>query len=271
MNYRRPITGNPIIARSGEPICAIDKRWFERHDERALIIQFICDRRLFGDAYRRLQGDYFWNMPPESGVLVAPLRVTAEIFPGEIRPGDIDILLLPYEGDEIVLDRAMALEVKVVRASFDDQGKSPNQFGFTQAESLLRLGFPYVGVVHLIVADQSPPLEWRQMMQAKVMEDDKVGDFQDIVVDTLPSKLIERCFGRLLARRTNDQIGLISAFVGDIDDPKRGMWCPQGQEARLNSNLRQEALDRLAAYLHKNTHLFLATPRHDSDRWAKGG
>ena len=71
-------------------------------------------------------------------------------------PGDIDILIVPYENDFLQLDRVLAIEVKVVRASFEKQGRSPNDFGISQTKALLRAGFPYCAVAHLIVSDESP-------------------------------------------------------------------------------------------------------------------
>lgn len=269
MNYRRPIVCHPLPLRHGEGFAAIPLKWIRRHDERALIFQLICDRRLFGCVYDLLQGDYFQSMPPESGVFLTPLAITSTIVPGAIRPGDIDILVIPYEGDEIILERTVAIEVKVVRGSFANQGKSPNEFGFSQSHELLNLGFPYVALVHLIVSDQSPPASWKKLVKGTVATGDQVVDLHDAMVDTLPSTLIDRCYGRLLAHSNDDRLGLVSAYLGDVRDARRGTWFPSGREALFNPQCRLETLKGVAHYFERNPGSFLPTPRHSSDRIAR--
>jgi hypothetical protein len=72
----------------------------------------------------------------------------------------------------------MAIEVKAIRASFAKQGRSPNEYGFSQAAALIAIGFPYVTVAHLIVSDRSPRSAWRKMMGAVVLNSDgELGEF----------------------------------------------------------------------------------------------
>jgi hypothetical protein len=125
---------------------------------------------LFGHAYRALQADYFDEMLLDAGVFIAPLILTHKIFPGMHRPGDIDLLVIPYEGGHLVLERTLAIEFKVIRASFARQGKSPNDFGYSQAAALLDLGIPYVAVGHFITSDSSPRELWHQVMRGEILD-----------------------------------------------------------------------------------------------------
>lgn len=140
--FRKQIKVPPRSVRDGGVSFMIPAALMEKQDEIAMSIQFISDRMLFGLAYSGVQGDYFDGMPPKSGVLIHPLVPTGSIAKGASRPGDIDLLIVPYENDDLILHRAVAMEIKALRVRHLRKGKSPNQFGFSQASSLLELGFP---------------------------------------------------------------------------------------------------------------------------------
>ena len=133
------------------PISSIEKA-----TEQAVTIQFVADRRLFGACYSLLRPEYFDTAQQGCGVMIAVEVESQEIVSDMKFPGDIDILIIPYEGNQLIVSDTLAVEVKVVRARFERQEKSPNQFVFSQAKSLLKYGFPFVAVVHLIVSDKSP-------------------------------------------------------------------------------------------------------------------
>ena len=146
-------------------------------------------------------------MPKASGVYVAFAVPTDKFSVTVRRPGDVDMLAIPYEGDELILHRTLAIEVKAVRATFLKQGKSPNEFGLSQVRGLSSLGFPYVAVAHLIVADASPEVAWREIGCARVL--DKEGNVEllsPVATDCLPTDLIERSFGRLSKASPDDDM-----------------------------------------------------------------
>lgn len=238
--------------------------------EDVLVMSFMCDRKLFGLAYWEVQPDYFDQMSTNSGVFIAPLVQTKDILTGADRPGDIDLLVIPYEDDELVLERVLVIEAKVVRARYVRQDKSPNEFGFSQALSLLELGFPYVAVAHLIVSDLSPQEEWREMMAAEVLDrEGNVKDLGKVKIDPMPGSLTDRAFGRLQKNCRVSEVGLISAYVfspifGNCDPKRRMVHYPSGRAAILNSRTRAETLDRVGSYFEERFADFLDSPRYDS-------
>src|SRR5665213_4540576 len=143
MRLRRHIRHRPRLVRSGEIGFQVPRRWVELNAEQAITVEFVARRQLFGHAYGRLQPDYFHDMPQHSGVFLLLFTETRALAPRAQRPGDIALIVLPYEGDELVLERTLAVEIKIVRATYDKQGRSPNEFGFSQAAALRELGFPY--------------------------------------------------------------------------------------------------------------------------------
>jgi len=236
---------------------------------------FVLQRRLFGLAYWQLQPDYFDSMPDNSGVYVSIAIPTNEVLPGTRNPGDIDLLIIPYEGNELILSRVMAVEVKIIRASFERQGKSPNEMGFSQAGELMKAGFPYVAVAHLIVSDQSPEHAWETMGQTRVLNDEGLCEpVASVLIDTLPKRLLERGIGRLRSTRTKPEIGLAAVFLGATDDevtnvdPRGGMWFPSGSAAGPNPEVRPEAKKAVAGYFERRGRRFFDIPRFDpGTRW----
>ena len=152
-------------------------------------------------------------MPPKSGVFVIGFVPSSEVISDMSFPGDINLLVIPYEGDDLVIARTLAIEIKVVRASFENQGKSPDRFGFSQAQSLLDHGFPYAGVLHLIVSDTSPEDAWEEVQVARVIDEEGRVEFVGTTkADMMPANLISRSYGRLKANRQNETIGIIGSY-----------------------------------------------------------
>lgn len=243
---------------------AVPESLISSRHEIALIIQLVCERRLFGLAYLELQPDYFDAMPQDSGVLLCPLVLTRELFPEAVRPGDIDLLVIPYENDQLVLHRVMAIEAKAIRATFMKQGKAPNEFGFSQAAALLDLGFPYVALAHLIVSDTSPESAWREMGVAEKIDDDgRVKILPNIMTDMMPADLMNRGLGRLRANRRIPELGLLAAYLETA--PRAGFgnsfWFPEGMAARFNPKVTTDTLERIGDFYHANVGRFIMTPR----------
>lgn len=229
-----------------------------------MVIQLLSERQLFGEVYRQLHPDAEHQGVPFSGVLVAPSVPTHLLAPQVRLPGDVDVLAIPYEREHLLLGQALAMEIKVVRASFAKQGKSPNEFGFSQACGLLDIGVPYAALVHLVVSDASPPERWETKHRVRVLDNEgHVSEPEEIQVDMLPSKLIDRGFHRLLANSKEPTVGLACAYLGDLTDARRGMWFPSGRHAAWNPKATSACLQRLAEVYETYADRFLATPRYD--------
>src|SRR5699024_828773 len=142
---------------------------FSHNDEAILTVRLVMDRQHFGRCYRLLAPELFETMDVSSGVMVAWLIPSEKLLPGISYPGDIDLLIIPYSSGNLLLAETLAVEVKVVRTSFKKQGKSPNQFGMSQASSMLAHGFPNVAVLHLVVSDKSPPSAWREVAITEII------------------------------------------------------------------------------------------------------
>ena len=268
--HRRRFAARPPLLGDGALIFPMERALVRRNAEIAIVVAFIARRRLFGDVYSQLLPDYFWKMPRGSGVLIQPLTPTRNIAPKATRPGDIDLLIVPYEGDELVLDQTLAVEAKVLRASHARPGKSPNEFGFSQAGALLELGFPYVAVAHLIVSDTSPIESWREAQTYKVLDSfGNLGEPSTEKIDFLPLDLVDRAFGRLQRGCPDDRLGLAAAYVRNEDhvlaEQHSGTWNAECRPASLNPNFQTDLLDAISAYLQARPNWWFDTPRFDPE------
>jgi len=72
------------------------------------------------------------------------------------KPGEIDILLIPFDNKEVFYDKASAFEVKIAKPDIDRMYKGANSDGYTQTMGLVKAGFPYVGLVHVVCSKPIP-------------------------------------------------------------------------------------------------------------------
>ncbi len=71
------------------------------------------------------------------------------------KPGDIDVLVVPKFRSDRFVERSMAIEVKRLFAPREKRQKSPNSFGASQVKGLFTDGFPFAGLMHLVLAEAS--------------------------------------------------------------------------------------------------------------------
>jgi hypothetical protein len=157
----------------------------------------------------------------------------------------------------------MAIEVKVVRASFARQGRSPNEFGYSQASALIDLGFPYVALMHIVISDASPEDAWREVLVARLEEEDRITMLGARLADTLPTDLVYRSFGRLEANATRNELGLVAAYLDERAGGGR-RWMPLARRAVFNPAFNPTLYRAIANYYEAHSKRFLETPRFDS-------
>jgi len=261
MKIPKPLPLIPPLPHGTEIL--LPREWFENNDERGIIARLIIDKRYFGSCYRELHPLFFEN-DSYKGVVVSMLVDSHKVHPDLKRPGDIDILVIPYTKDSLVFSETMAIEAKVLRSAYANQNKSPNQFGFSQADGLWNIGFPYVAVAHFIVSDRSPPHQWRRILQGTAGENDTINNLKEVYVDDLPLILMERTLGRLSKSCKNQSFGLLSSYLGNIED--KSMFFPDGTGCTKNTLKNNSLMKGLIKYYSENYKRFLNIPKNPPDR-----
>ncbi|KAA9013442.1 MULTISPECIES: hypothetical protein [Sphingobium] len=149
--------------------------------------------------------------PPRPGwdyIIFAEVpREDLGLKPGQ--PGDIDILIIPTFHGQPRPEFAAAIEVKRLALRGPNWSKNVDRYGITQANGLLKAGFPYVGILHLIMNAPGPTENWRNLQEFKVVGDDGRVEFvAETEIDMTGPIAAERQFSRLLKQNPHPSIGL---------------------------------------------------------------
>jgi hypothetical protein len=79
------------------------------------------------------------------------------------RPGDIDMLVIPCVGRRRMWEEATAIEVKAYGLSRERRGKSVGDTGREQVIGLVNMGFPYVGLLHVVPVEPGAGEELKRL------------------------------------------------------------------------------------------------------------
>jgi hypothetical protein len=173
----------------------------------------------------------------------------------EGQPGDIDLLIVPYRGTRVHIGKAAAIEIKRLSLKAPRWDKSTDRYGITQANGLLEAGFPYVGILHLIVHAEGPAANRKEMMVGRVIGPDGRIEFEDDeATDMTGSQTSDRQLGRLMARNPDPVIGLNCVSVADVTFQGRPgvmVGMPNGRPAKRNPQTSERCLRGIADFVRQ--------------------
>lgn len=136
------------------------------------------------------------------------------------KPGDIDLLLIPRHGDERVVAKSMAIEVKKFYVPQSKRSKSPNQYGATQTNGLLIDGFPFVGLLHIPIIQPSDASRWKVVpeMGTKLV-DGRPHIIGEAAVDIESYNVSRRHHGRFSRFKLDEPVGY-NSFALSLDESR---------------------------------------------------
>jgi hypothetical protein len=137
------------------------------------------------------------------------------------KPGDIDLLLIPGGGSGPDASRTMAIEVKVVRPTITNPSRNSNSYGRSQVAGLLRDGFPFVGLLHIVIPEKLPPnmLTDIPFMSSSLGPDgEPVMTGETMKVDMFPIAASKRQHSRLLSLGVPSSVAFTSVGIGLSED-----------------------------------------------------
>lgn len=182
------------------------------------------------------------------------------------KPGDFDLIIIPYGENKIFFERTGACEVKVVRPTRKKPLKNANSLGRTQLNGLIKDGFPFVGLMHLSMSEPLKDFEkstldyctikansGKKPEEGKIHEDYfvkvKVDTFQWFSVDKQLKRLLSSeipkyaallCFG--LTKRNENEF-LIESVSEKFTDYQKGYF---------NPNLKEETIEKVRKHFKNN-------------------
>jgi hypothetical protein len=170
-------------------------------------------------------------------------------------PGDVDLLIVPYRGTRVHIGKAAVLEIKRLSLKSPNWHKTTDRYGITQANGLLEAGFPYVGILHLIVHAEGPAENRKEMMVGRVICPDGRIEFEDDeTTDMTGSQTSDRQLGRLMARNPDPVIGLNCVSVADVTFQGRPgvmVGMPNGRPAKRNPQTSERCLHGIADFMRQ--------------------
>lgn len=186
-------------------------------------------------------------------------------FQKDEKPGDFDILLIPYSDTEIFFHRTCAVEVKVVRPRRNNPGKAPTSYGIKQVEGLVKDGFPLVGLIHIC---KTEPLKENEKTTVKydltpfdidkpLNNNDFLKNIEPVKFDYFSQLSAENQMKKLLSKEVPKYVGLntvgvniqkdgglITCFNFDFNNK----YC----SGYFNPYKKTETIDRIKNFYEKN-------------------
>lgn len=93
---------------------------------------------------------------PYKGVYIAKEMLRQEFglpIGKDIKPGDFDIIIIPYDDDNIYYSKTCVYEVKVNRPTNKKPNASAKTNGVDQINGLIKDGFPYISLIYVTVSE----------------------------------------------------------------------------------------------------------------------
>jgi len=175
----------------------------------------------------------------------------------ERKPGDIDLLIIPFNDYRYHFERSIAIEVKVLRPTIAKPSRNSNSMGFKQTSGLLQDGFPFVGLLHIAVPETTPAeFCWDVPMIANTLgpNGELVETGERVVIDPFPIITAQRQEGRINALGLPVEAGFKSIGLNLSRDGEDFSGGTVGFEKTggPNPQLSQELLAAIEEYLNNH-------------------
>ncbi len=185
------------------------------------------------------------------------------------KPGDFDILIIPFSKDNIHFERTCAIEVKVVRPNRKNPKKAPNSYGIKQIKGLVQDGFPLVGLLHICMTEPLKEHEKQTINFDPIPFDiDNPSNNKNFFENAVPVKFdhfssfsAENQMKRLVSKDIPKFVGLMTVGVNLTDNGKLMTWFNHDfnngfSAGYFNPNKKECTIDRIKSYYKENEREF---------------
>lgn len=133
------------------------------------------------------------------------------------KPGDFDLIMIPFSENETYFERTAACEVKVVRPSRINPLRNANSMGTTQLNGLIKDGFPFVGLIHVSITEPLKDYEKTTIdyctlpanSDERIEEGKKIEDYLvEVKIDNFPWFSADKQLQRLVSFEIPKYVGL---------------------------------------------------------------
>jgi len=237
----------------------------------------IYDPLKFDDLY----GDRY------TGFYVAKMITREELgLSSGTKPGDFDVLIIPFSDNRIYFDRTVASEIKLVRPTRKNPSKNANSLGITQLKGLIADGFPLVSLVHITMPE---PLEDHEKMRIKMcnrpidMDNPKnnigaLEDTRDVYYDWFGDYSSDKQIQRMLVMDIPKYAGIYAACLNVYDNGTTSISsCTQDfwhyQAGYFNPHVKPETVNLIKSHFenHKEKYYCKYVPKYKGDLLGTSG
>jgi hypothetical protein len=239
-------------------------RWLDERD----IIDILINWEKNNGTYRLRA---FWNIiyPPISfidpeegsnyiGYYVAKNIIRTEMgFDNSSKPGDFDIIVIPFSPTYIYFERSATYEVKIVRPSRSKPSKNANSLGITQLNGLIKDGFPLVSLIHICMTEPLLDSEKQAVKYNDVPMDIHVPNNKglldgaiDVLYDWFGIFSADKQMQRIISQDIPKYVGLFCASLNvykdnhvDIESCSADFW--NFQAGYFNPHVKQGTIEKI--------------------------
>lgn len=186
------------------------------------------------------------------------------------KPGDFDILIIPYSEHTLFFDRTCAIEVKIVRPTRKKPTKSPNSNGVSQVQGLIKDGFPLVGLIHICMPEPVPEKEKQTItFDTAVFDLDTPknnGQFMqntlEVKIDPFPMFAVENQMKKLVSKEIPKYVGLCTIALtvnakGDFQSWHNLDFNLGFESGYFNPNVKSETIEKVKKFWEANKEVFM--------------
>lgn len=226
--------------------------------ESEVLEKLVTDRRLLAHTLGFLLSGAFPHpeYPYEGGVYFAQNVLREELsLQRRGKPGDIDLLAIPWRNELILYGKSLVLEAKIVRPTLQKPSKNVSKMGVSQCKGLLLDGFPYCGLLHVVITEPLPD-KYRckiPLMKNYLNQNGNpipTGDY--LLVDQFSFSYADRQEGRLAASALPEYAGYKSLSLETIEGKISGMSVGNEREAKRNPNVSSETIQLIRSHFNEN-------------------
>lgn len=184
-------------------------------------------------------------------------------------PGDIDILIIPFDNKKVFFERTAVYEVKIVRPRRNNINKSPNSSGTKQIKGLINDGFPLIGLMHICMPE---PLLENEKVEMSIISTDidpeklkgisDLREISDIIkIDFFPSYAMNNQMKKLLSYDIPKYIALTTFSLNVVSNSEfNGTFYldfnKKFSSGFFNPHKKESTIELIANYWEKNKQMF---------------
>jgi hypothetical protein len=186
------------------------------------------------------------------------------------KPGDFDLIIIPYTKDEILFERTGACEVKVLRPTRAKPQKNANSLGTTQLRGLINDGFPFVALIHIsmtepLIDNEKVEIDFCTMPANSREKIPEGKTFKDMLVkvrlDNFQWYSVDKQMKRLLSTEIPKYVGLFCFGLSQSTKKEYYMSsCSEVladfQKGYFNPNLKESTIQKVKSHFENYNHIY---------------